>query len=176
MGKAVGFAKYILFALACPLAGCAGFAADWIGSDEAAVTNPILSHKNERGYLEPVSHAIPKVHADELRKSWGPPDKLSRLDRGGELWRYDFGLRWNGAYVLVLIVPLPLLVPVGYEYVEFTVENNLVTRVDTKEHNTQVSVGCVVAFVGHYSPGCFKDRKGTDSRFFGGPPPGGFKP
>ena len=42
---------------------------------------------------------------------------MTSLGDGTELWTYTGGLRWNGVLLFVVIVPIPLLVPVGRDQV-----------------------------------------------------------
>ena len=76
------------------------------------------------------------VHADDLPRArrfyeavfgwrfepWGPPDEREQLEDGSEVCTYHAGLRWAGA-VLFFWIPLPLMIPVGWEHVSFTIRD-----------------------------------------------------
>jgi hypothetical protein len=66
----------------------------------------------------------------ELRKAWGDPDRIS-TSGDTERWIYHDGLRWNGL-VLFAVLPVPLLIPVGHEYVAVDFQGDSLINVETK--------------------------------------------
>lgn len=58
-----------------------------------------------------------------LAKYWGAPDEITHQDDGREVWEYKQGLRWNGA-VVAFIIPVPLILPVGNNHIEFTFDSD----------------------------------------------------
>lgn len=67
---------------------------------------------------------------------WGEPDHRRKID-GGEAWEYQGrDLRWHGV-VPMFLLPLPLVVPFGHDYVTFIIQDgrvrsSVVTRWDFK--------------------------------------------
>lgn len=88
--------------------------------------------------------AIPES-AEALRTRRGAPDDIERVREGVEAWTYDDGLRLGGV-VLFVVIPLPLVVPIGEEHVTYTVENGEVTRT---EYVRQRWRGAACGFVNH---------------------------
>jgi len=53
---------------------------------------------------------------------WGEPNHRKQID-GGEIWEYHGGrLRWHGVG-LALLLPLPLLIPFGHDYVTLVIQD-----------------------------------------------------
>src|SRR5262249_18701963 len=67
-----------------------------------------------------------------IKASVSPPERIEKDDAGSgrEIWTYprstDPALRWRGLVVLLVVVPIPLIVPVGHEDVREVVENGYV--------------------------------------------------
>lgn len=167
--------KIALLTFACLLSGCAGLAVEFFGNDETTISNPMVG--TDRGMFDH-GYDLPELTAEDLRKFWGPPDWADRLETGGELWRYHFGLRWNGVGLLLLVVPIPILVPVGFEYVDFVIEKGVVTKAATKEHNAIASYGCLVSVLAIHGGNVFcsfgKERNRESRFFYSRRPPEGF--
>jgi len=66
-----------------------------------------------------------------LKEHWGQPSQVSRLTRPaqGELWTYDFGRKWCGVMPCI-VVPIPLLLPIGRERVVFYIREGSVVKAD----------------------------------------------
>ena len=66
-----------------------------------------------------------------VKQSWGEPSKVRRVTRPteDELWTYNFDHKWCGIMPCV-IVPVPLLLPVGTERVIFHIREGRVASVD----------------------------------------------
>lgn len=75
-----------------------------------------------------------------LQEHWGKPSRITRDETGSqtETWTYKFGPIWNGVTPVVL-VPVPLIVPVGREQIHFVLQDGHV--VSAKSH-TEQSIGC----------------------------------
>ncbi len=58
---------------------------------------------------------------------WGEPDHRKQTEGGGEAWEYWGGLnlRWHGV-VPMFLLPLPLVVPFGHDYVTLVIQNGQV--------------------------------------------------
>ncbi len=126
------------------VSGCMGLGVGLLGNDEETVKNP---HIHEKGIL--TEGSTPWVNAEDLHRYWGSPDSLEHTSQAAELWQYNFGLRWNGVGLLVAFIPLPLMIPVGHEYIEFGIENGLVVKARTKEHTWIAMYGCAASAIPH---------------------------
>ena len=96
------------------------------------------------------------ILATTIVEEWGEPDEKMPMSETKERWVYQYGLRWNGPVVYVLI-PLPLLIPVGHNTVTFLVEDGVAVSVD-KVRQTDVHYVC--GFIPGICPyfGCDKIR------------------
>lgn len=71
------------------------------------------------------------MYADYVRSQWGEPDHRKQTDEGGESWEYrGKNLRWHGL-VPMLLLPLPLVVPFGHDYVTLVIQNGQVQSTKT---------------------------------------------
>jgi hypothetical protein len=64
----------------------------------------------------------------QFRNAWGEPKKKGVKD-GQEYWVYNDGLAWRGLVIFV-IIPIPLLAPVGHNEVTLHFEHEKLTRID----------------------------------------------
>lgn len=66
-----------------------------------------------------------------VRQHWGQPSHVKQVTRPikGELWTYNFDHKWCGV-MPCLVIPIPLLLPVGTERVVFQIQNGRVTTAD----------------------------------------------
>jgi hypothetical protein len=100
---------------------------------------------------------------------WGTPDKLKQIGDGVERYVYKFGTRWNGLYGFVWFIPIPLVVPVGKDYIEFTIKDNVVVSALMKDQGS-AELACMWLFP-HMENGCHARNKirhiesGTTDRF-----------
>lgn len=99
----------ILLALLIASPGCLGVV--YNGNHSGSTSTPVIGSKP--GLLLDGSAAHVVFSDTEVRRAWGEPDEVTNLGDGTEQWTYVGGLRWNGVLLLVVIVPIPLLVPVG---------------------------------------------------------------
>ena len=53
--------------------------------------------------------------AEVVRRNWGAPDRVETRADGTERWSYYGPLRWKGLLIYAVVLPIPLLVPVGRE-------------------------------------------------------------
>jgi len=117
----------LLLALACP--GCIGLGLATVGGREGEADSP---HFGRTGYgdrvvdrrdagAEPIASAL-------LLEQWGEPESRETQDDGSELWRYKGMPSCAGVVLIVLVLPIPLVIPTGREYVEFEVRDGTVVR------------------------------------------------
>ena len=66
-----------------------------------------------------------------LKQHWGEPPHVKRVTTAtqGELWTYSFDRKWCGAMPCI-VVPIPLLLPIGRERVVFHVREGRVAKAD----------------------------------------------
>jgi hypothetical protein len=131
------------------LSGCIGLGVAVLGSDENTLQHPQISI--DKGVVLQTEDAAPWFDAGELKRHWGAPDGVERVSETVERWQYNFGLRWNGVGVLIAFLPIPIMVPVGHEYVEFTIERGWVASARTMEHTWIAMAGCGASAIPHAS-------------------------
>ena len=112
--------QFILLALPIVATGCLGVA--FTGNHYGTTSTPSVGSKP--GHLLEVSNERVLAAAD-VRRAWGEPDEVTFRGDGSEIWTYRGGLRWNGVLLLVVVVPVPLLVPVGREQVSLTIRGGV---------------------------------------------------
>ena len=117
--------------LAC--SGCVGFG--WVGPTRAAFENP-QDLTQDRGSFSSGAGRAP-LKSETLELYWGAPDSVDQFDNGSERWTYTFGLRWAGV-VLVPFIPIPLLLPVGQDWVSFDIEDGNVVFAHAKRNTTRL--------------------------------------
>ena len=66
-----------------------------------------------------------------LSDHWGKPSHVKRVAKPAqiELWTYDFDRKWCGVLPCI-VVPIPLLLPVGRERVVFHIRDGVVAKAD----------------------------------------------
>lgn len=100
-----------------------------------------------------------EVTRKSLVTYWGKPDEMETLPDGREKYTYRFGLRWNGIGIWAVIAPVPLLVPVGSDYVQFTIDNGIVTAVETVDEDVRFGGWCGISLLPHnFGPFCEGQR------------------
>ncbi len=124
-----------------------------MSTDSAIVSHPLIS--SEKGKLQvPVADSNAAT-SRELLERWGAPDEISQESAGHQIWEYHFGLRWNGL-ILGTFLPIPLVIPVGYEYMSFTIGPDLhLESVRVVFDRSGAGVMCVFNVHG----GCFTENK-----------------
>jgi len=97
------------------------------------------------GLLEVSDGSEPPASAD-VEALWGRPDAIELGGPGEERWRYDSReLRWLGVIVYVVILPVPLILPVGHESVTLTVRDGRVVAAEVvQEDEAQARVGFIL--------------------------------
>ena len=71
------------------------------------------------------------IKAKKLVEIWGEPDSIEFIDvKNGEIlerWTYNRSVGWSGV-VVWLVIPIPLLIPVGYRSTIMTIQDGNVIR------------------------------------------------
>jgi hypothetical protein len=105
------------------------------------------------------THAVETTHVEELlpkrtlpaggittffiMDTFGDPNSKTILGPNSEEWIYTYDLRLNGV-VLVLLLPIPLAIPVGHEYLSLTIENGIaVSAKSVKQSGVEYIYGCI---------------------------------
>lgn len=113
--------RFLFFPVAAlSLSGCIGASIyhDERISFEAPQIDPEGTVQSGRS-LDAISRA-------DVECIWGPPAKLRRVGEREERWTYlSSDLRWVGV-LLVVILPVPMMVPVGHESVTLTLKDDRV--------------------------------------------------
>lgn len=134
------------------LSGCVGLGVSVEGNQEMTLSNPRINV--QKNGLDPEENPAPWIKSEDLLYYWGEPDKKKQMEDGSVLWKYKFGLRWNGIGTLLGVIPLPLMLPVGKDYIEFKIENDWIVSATTKQNAQTAVYGCVfILLVPHGSPG-----------------------
>ena len=88
---------------------------------------------------------------DQLLDAWGAPDAKHSVD-GDEIWTYRKDRRWAGV-ILVPVVPVPLLLPVAHDRVDFRFRGD--TLVDARVWKVEMRAALCAPVMGPCSsPGC----------------------
>lgn len=117
-----------------------GIAVGTFGTSRGEVSNPYASVDWEGRKVISDWNRPEQMASAQLLEKWGEPDSRSESPEGIELWNYNAGLRWAGAYLLVVIIPLPLGVPVGRNHVTFLIQDELV--VGARSSDTALGFSC----------------------------------
>ena len=148
--KIVIFTTCIICIFLC--GGCFGIVVQ--GDKSAIVNNPNIS--KDKGYIGNFS-LKPNTYVTEaeLIKYWGSPDNVMYNDKGQKQLIYRRNeLRWNGIFVLAVVVPIPLLIPVGHDYFLFTIENGNISSVYMKNDSDEFGSYCTIFPLFHAGPWC----------------------
>lgn len=101
--------------------GCASMAIGVYSSHYEKIEYPNILRRKGHLIVDEKSRNV--LNASYLKEYWGEPDKVIKICPDKEQWIYKFGIRWNGIAIFMLIVPLPLTMPVGYNQISFTLQN-----------------------------------------------------
>jgi hypothetical protein len=122
--------------------GCAGFAVH--GNDHYRAERPILSSDRARYFgADSVNAKFRIPTKDQVLDAWGKPDRVETSSQGSPRWIYKTGIRWNGV-VVFLGFPIPLVIPVGSDYMVVEYSGDSVAAVETI--NNEVKSGAVCGF------------------------------
>jgi hypothetical protein len=90
--------------------------------------------------------AATPLDARALVEAWGAPDEKTVLTDRAERWVYVSDTHtWTGIMPVIVILPIPLMLPIGHESASFTLRDGIVTGVDlVTEHEATALVGLVV--------------------------------
>lgn len=104
--------KLLLISFLCLLLhGCIGIGIAWVGDISRSSESSGFSNE---GKDSSSTYLVSKL---------GQPHHREQIDGGSEIWEYrGENLRWHGV-VPILLLPLPLVVPFGYENTTFVIQD-----------------------------------------------------
>ena len=124
----------LLFALVLP--GCVG-------------VGIVGSTRRERRLKDVFFREVQPIHTQVVLDRYGEPDRVEKAADGTEVWTYKSHVRWSGV-VLCVVIPIPLVLPVGRESTSFTVRDGVVVSA------SQV-VGTTTLYIAGLVPGVCPD-------------------
>ena len=130
MNKSRSGVKLIPILTACLLAqGCVGVLVGRRSTE--TFKQPSIAEKPATYAIGDATSWREAATSDWLRDHWGKPASIrpGPPETQGELWTYKFGPVWDGV-VPCLIVPIPLVLPLGREKVVFLVREGEVVSAD----------------------------------------------
>ena len=131
------------------LQGCVGIGLR--GDVTSVIDHPVIGDKGTLYIGENLSKHTSK---QELRSRWGQPDYIDFTDDISERWDYILGYRWNGLEIMAVVLPLPLLVPVGREHIYFFFTNEEMMHSEILTDDLRFYAGCYLFILHAENPGC----------------------
>jgi hypothetical protein len=131
----------LFLAMLCPLLqGCVGVAV--LHSRTKVINDPVIPFYSE--IPEPVSSQKSSettntvvYTAEWLQKNWNGPDHISHgVGNSEEIWTYKSRRIWKGVIPIIVIIPIPLVLPVGRESVCLTLRDGRVVSSSTTKSGT----------------------------------------
>jgi hypothetical protein len=98
--------------------GTSCIAFEGYGDRQTTVTNPLPAP--QMGRLRSQVPAEASSTCAEFRDAWGAPDIIEESSDGTVLWTFRRGLRWNGFFMSIIIIPFGLAWPSGFDSVTLT--------------------------------------------------------
>ena len=124
----------VIMIAALILHGCIGVGAWTLGDRMESSERPHIDQTRGSIDLRKADDSSRPGSAMALRAQWGEPDRVVAGETGKTEWIYKTdGLRWAGLVLYVVVIPLPLMVPIGSQYVSFVIEHEQIesaTRAD----------------------------------------------
>lgn len=128
------------------LTGCAGIVTMHNSETDHEDLNFTLGGK---GYLSFYKKETKNHTKQAIREAWGEPDKISNNDKY-EVWRYDQGgFAWAGI-IPILIIPIPLIAPVGKNSVTFNFNGDELASVSSEKREGGIAI-CGLFLMDHPS-------------------------
>jgi len=134
--------------IAMLLQGCVGIGG-WVPGDQSQTFDyPYLGVGEWKGHVSSARlKALNLDDANTLEKYWGKPDRRLELGKGTEQWQYRLDrLRWRGAFIFVFFIPVPLLIPIGHDYVTLLIQEGQVLSAKKVTGTTKGEFFCGFAF------------------------------
>lgn len=105
-------------------------AIDVIGDQRGQLKVPVVSPM--RHVIRSNPETVPTTSVSQVLEWWGAPDEREVDASGVEHLTYYDGIRWRGVLLFLVIVPVPLVIPVGHDVVELEVADGMVRSARTQ--------------------------------------------
>ena len=138
-----GFRMLVLSCLSCALGGCVGVSLFYEHSRELQ-HSPVVQERSDAVYRLTMGKAPgvisgtevfnTKIRKEEVLERWGPPDK-NYTDGKFEVLLYRRELAFSGAFVFLVILPVPLMMPVGYRHTRLYFTEGVLSKVIEESGN-----------------------------------------
>jgi hypothetical protein len=120
------------------LYGCIGIGVLGVG-DRSISTGKVPTYPYRTKLVSYEGEALSTYY---VLSQWGEPNHRKQTDSNGEIWEYrGKNLRWHGV-VPMLLLPLPLVIPFGHDYVTLVIKNDLVQSSETTDWNFTFGFYC----------------------------------
>ena len=93
------------------LSSCAGLAIGTFGTRESTRNNFDISNQKNEFENTALKNILTK---EELISAWGEPNQLHQKGKC-EVLTYHDGFSWSGVGAFLIIIPIPILIPTGYD-------------------------------------------------------------
>jgi hypothetical protein len=146
--------------------GCVGLGAWTLGSRTESSETPRLYLTRGSVDVKGESRREADIQTGaEVRTNWGEPDQILVREDGKEEWIYRMnGWRWNGVVLYAVVVPLPLMIPWGTQYVSVLVNHGQIESATRGDWDFQAGAYC-----GYFSgwgcgAGTFEEERRSEAR------------
>ena len=116
--------RFLILAAAAE-SGCVGAA--YYGTHCGSIENPSATSTPGHLFKGSAGHV---ATADQVRQDWGAASETQTCGDGVERWTYFGAIRWKGVLVFAVVLPIPLLIPVGRERVSIDFRNGVAVAGD----------------------------------------------
>jgi len=143
--------RSLLLAVLAPLlTACVG--AGVISSQTETPKRATLAKSRGNIVLLAPNTSAPTTDKTAVRKGWGEPD---RIEPRGELerWIYNKDVAWTGVLLFAVIVPIPLLVPVGHDYLAIDFRNDVLVNIEARGQESRLAF-CAMPLLIPHANGC----------------------
>jgi hypothetical protein len=89
-----------------------------------------------KGHVQPVVTSTNLTEA-KVKELWGQPDSTRTENNGMTVWRYRGDVAVRGAFLVLCLVPVPLIVPTGHDYVDIYFKEGVAVKVVTSDTATK---------------------------------------
>ncbi|MBS0370943.1 MAG: hypothetical protein JSS57_17305 [Proteobacteria bacterium] len=140
----------LLAALTPLLTACVG--AGVISSQTETPKRATLAKSRGNIVLLAPNTSAPTTDKTAVRKGWGEPD---RIEPRGELerWIYNKDVAWTGVLLFAVIVPIPLLVPVGHDHLAIDFRNDVLVNIEARGQESRLAF-CAMPLLIPHANGC----------------------
>jgi hypothetical protein len=145
--------------------GCVGLGAWTLGSRTESSETPHIYRMRGAVDVRGESREGDIKTGAEVRTSWGEPDQVLVRDDGKEEWTYKTkGWRWNGVVLYAVVVPLPIMIPWGTQYVSVLVNNGQIESATRGDWDFQAGAYCGFFSGWGCGAGSFEQERRSEAR------------